>query len=77
MRPRHLTQFPFGFGEGDIKHRLFMGSPVAEKLNAESGLARSRIAIKQIEMARRQAAIDDLVQTGRACRNSSSGRSAG
>ena len=63
------AQFLAGFGQGDVQNPLALADALAQKLQRERGLARSRRAFQQIETTGGDAAAQYLVQAHIAGRN--------
>ncbi|MCY1453812.1 hypothetical protein D9M71_708280 [compost metagenome] len=63
MGARTLTQFAFGFGQGDVQRALTGLGTGQQKVQGDRGFAGTGFTLKQKHMAAGQAAIEDVIKT--------------
>src|SRR6202034_2050379 len=64
VRQANLPEFFGGFGEGDIEDTLAAANAFEEELEGQGGFAGTWIALDEVEVAGREAAMEDVIQAG-------------
>src|ERR1051326_8967688 len=63
MRPRHGAQLVARLGQRDVHRRLAVSHAFEQKLQAERGLADTRIALQKVNVIARKTAEENVIQT--------------